>query len=326
MSKIDHFDTYWLCLSNFAAAPTLYGGRLYPTSEHAYQAAKVTDPANKELVASAATPGLAKKLGQKYKDHQDWDAVKLGVMTEVVRAKFTQNQDLADILLSTGEALLEEGNHWGDSFWGVLRGQGESHLGKILMSVRSELRRNKDEAFSWLRIGPAMLCQLSDLPLDALKVFEKIGEELGEFQDEIIKAKSPEDLAEEAVDLLVTSMAAVEAFLRMAQSSGAGTAFFWPSPSTSISSTASDVFHNVFDVGQATLPLFISAYGRLARSQRKWRSKPSPEAAKTYLDATLSLAAAAFTVAGSLQSREALVATYTKKVAKWRLYATTAKV
>ena len=94
------------------------------------------------------------------------------------------------------------------------------------MSVRSELRRNRDESFSWLRLGPVMLGQLSDLPLDALKVFEKIGEELGEFQDEIIKAKSPEDLSEEAVDLLVTSMAAVEAFLRMAQSSGAGTAFF----------------------------------------------------------------------------------------------------
>ena len=197
------------------------------------------------------------------------------------------------------------------------------------MSVRSELRRNRDESFSWLRLGPVMLGQLSDLPLDALKVFEKIGEELGEFQDEIIKAKSPEDLAEEAVDLLVTSMAAVEAFLRMAQSSGAGTAFFWPSLPTptlpSSSSSSPGVFHNVFEVGQSLLPQFISAYGRLARNQRKCRSKPTPEAGNAYLDATLRLAATAFAVAESLQSREDVADTYTRKVAKWHFYATKAK-
>lgn len=35
-------------------------------------------------------------------------------MEELVRAKFTQNPDLADKLLATGDAHLEEGNTWGE--------------------------------------------------------------------------------------------------------------------------------------------------------------------------------------------------------------------
>ena len=38
------------------------------------------------------------------------------------------------------DALLEEGNTWGDRVWGVCQGQGENRLGKILMKVREELR------------------------------------------------------------------------------------------------------------------------------------------------------------------------------------------
>ena len=61
-------------------------------------------------------------------------------MEEIVRAKFGQNPVLADKLLATGDTLLIEGNTWGDKFWGVDTrvGQGENHLGKILMKVRAE--------------------------------------------------------------------------------------------------------------------------------------------------------------------------------------------
>lgn len=47
------------------------------------------------------------------------------------------------LLLDTGDAILEEGNHWNDTFWGVRlkNGQGQNHLGKILMQVRMELCR-----------------------------------------------------------------------------------------------------------------------------------------------------------------------------------------
>lgn len=38
---------------------------------------------------------------------KDWEAVKVKIMEELVRAKFTQNPDLADKLLATGDAHLE---------------------------------------------------------------------------------------------------------------------------------------------------------------------------------------------------------------------------
>lgn len=80
-------------------------------------------------------------MGRRVKLRPDWEQVKTAVMEEVVRAKFTQNPDLAALLLSTGDAELIEGNTWGDTCWGVdLRtGRGENRLGRILMKVRAEL-------------------------------------------------------------------------------------------------------------------------------------------------------------------------------------------
>ena len=72
----------------------------------------------------------------------DWEDVKLSIMEDIVRAKFTQNEDLKQLLLATGDLVLEEGNTWHDTFWGVdvKTQEGENHLGRILMRVRQELR------------------------------------------------------------------------------------------------------------------------------------------------------------------------------------------
>lgn len=61
--------------------------------------------------------------------------MKLDVMRQVVEAKFTQNSDLADKLLATGERTIIE-NSKRDSFWGCgKKGTGKNHLGRILMFV-----------------------------------------------------------------------------------------------------------------------------------------------------------------------------------------------
>ena len=60
-------------------------------------------------------------------------------MYEIVLAKFSQNEYLKRRLLETGNALLIEGNDWGDTYWGVCNGRGKNKLGKILMRVRTEL-------------------------------------------------------------------------------------------------------------------------------------------------------------------------------------------
>jgi ribA/ribD-fused uncharacterized protein len=75
----------------------------------------------------------------------DWKEVRLKYMKALVKLKFEQNPELASLLCSTGDALLEEGNYWNDYYWGVdfKTGRGQNHLGKILMEVRTELREGR---------------------------------------------------------------------------------------------------------------------------------------------------------------------------------------
>ena len=91
---------------------------------------------------SELAPSSAKHKGRMVALRPDWEAVKLSIMEEIVFAKFSQNEDLREMLLSTGEAELKEGNSWNDLVWGVSpkTGKGRNNLGKILMKVREELR------------------------------------------------------------------------------------------------------------------------------------------------------------------------------------------
>lgn len=140
MNVINDFHGDHPYLSNFHPARIEWEGLTYPNAEAAFQAAKVLT-AEERLPFTTAPAGKAKRMGRRVKLRPDWEQVKTSVMEEVVRAKFTQNPDLAALLLSTGDAELIEGNTWGDTCWGVdLRtGRGENRLGRILMKVRAEL-------------------------------------------------------------------------------------------------------------------------------------------------------------------------------------------
>ena len=139
-AKVAEFQGEYRFLSNFWPAEVTYEGIAYPTTEHAYQASKTLDPEARKRIAAPPTPAEAKAEGRKLKLRGDWETAKFVVMEDVVRLKFTKHADLRDKLLATGDALLEEGNTWGDRVWGVYQGQGENRLGKILMNVRDELR------------------------------------------------------------------------------------------------------------------------------------------------------------------------------------------
>lgn len=126
-------------LSNFYLCTVTFQGRDYPSSEHAFQAAKTYDLSSKEMIRRATSPGDAKRMGRRARLRKDWEAVKIDVMRDVVRAKFS-NPELGDRLLDTGDAELVEDAPWGDTFWGVTNGKGLNWLGKILMEVREELK------------------------------------------------------------------------------------------------------------------------------------------------------------------------------------------
>jgi ribA/ribD-fused uncharacterized protein len=83
-ASIDEFQGKYRFLSNFWPAQITYNGYTYPSTEHAYQAAKATDSEDHSYVATAKTPAATKKAGRHIKVRPDWDSVKDQVMLDVV--------------------------------------------------------------------------------------------------------------------------------------------------------------------------------------------------------------------------------------------------
>ena len=136
---IKEFQREHRFLSNFWPAEVYLDGIKYPTVEHAYQASKTLDDEERKIVRMAGRPGLAKREGKRVTLRPDWsDEMKLVIMEDLVRQKF-QHKELKALLLATGDEELVEGNSWWDTYWGVCKGKGSNHLGKILMKVRQEL-------------------------------------------------------------------------------------------------------------------------------------------------------------------------------------------
>jgi ribA/ribD-fused uncharacterized protein len=146
---INRFEGRYYFLSNFYPAKIEHQGIEYPTVEHYYIAMKVNDEQLingkyytvgdfREMMAKVESPGLAKKIGRLVKLRKDWDSKKLEYMNWAVREKF-KDETLKELLILTGDQEIIEGNYWNDTFWGVCKGVGKNHLGKILMEVRNEL-------------------------------------------------------------------------------------------------------------------------------------------------------------------------------------------
>lgn len=147
---IERFDGEYKFLSNFYAyAPVEYEGLVYPTSEHAFQAAKTFIPELKLRFTDFSTsPGAAKRMGREIPIRTNWETVKDQVMLDILRIKF-KIPALRELLLKTGTANLVEGNNWHDKYWGICEGscktphpgspQGLNKLGKLLERVRYEI-------------------------------------------------------------------------------------------------------------------------------------------------------------------------------------------
>ena len=152
---IESFSGRYNFLSNFYPAKIEHQGITYPTLEHYYVSMKVKNDQQidgkyitmidcRELIAKMPNPARVKQFGKIIKVRRDWDDVKLDIMLWGIREKF-KHTDLKDLLLSTGDQELVEGNTWNDTYWGICRGEGQNNLGKILMKVRMELRQQNDK-------------------------------------------------------------------------------------------------------------------------------------------------------------------------------------
>ncbi len=143
-------------LSHFYPAPIEIDGEIWLTAEHFYQSQKSFDPAYRQAIRDAVTPGHAKRLAAPpgsrrvsqnswfRKNGQlprpDWHEVKLDIMRLTDQAKYTQHPNLAELLVATGTAELIEDSA-SEPFWGTgPDGMGHNWAGRVLMEVRDKLR------------------------------------------------------------------------------------------------------------------------------------------------------------------------------------------
>jgi ribA/ribD-fused uncharacterized protein len=132
--------------SNLYRRPILFGGRTFPTSEHAYQFAKPRRDAVRDWLMAAPSPGLLAMAAHglyHYDIVPGWSKGKFKRMQWVLWAKFTQHRDLRDLLASTGDAeIIETGtvDNEVNRYWGIVNGRGKNTLGLLLMGVREDFR------------------------------------------------------------------------------------------------------------------------------------------------------------------------------------------
>jgi ribA/ribD-fused uncharacterized protein len=136
MAILEFKDSF---LSNFYPCRKFqYYGFVYTDVETAYQASKAVHESDREYIAASFTPGEAKRRGKQVEIRSDWEKVKVNIMTSLLQIKFS-DPELRVLLDSTKGMILEEGNTWNDTFWGVCppgSGNGLNMLGKLLMEIR----------------------------------------------------------------------------------------------------------------------------------------------------------------------------------------------
>lgn len=155
-TQIFFYEQDFYVFSNFSAFRVLWRGRDFDTSEAAYHWERFAigqdanrSPAFGSMAAAvaddirfAASAHEAFKLAQEHKSLQrpDWDAVKVRVMGDILRAKVSQHEYVRRKLLASGDRELIE-DSWRDDFWGWgPNHDGQNMLGKLWMEIRQQLR------------------------------------------------------------------------------------------------------------------------------------------------------------------------------------------
>lgn len=146
MIKFSKTNTKYGCFSNFYTCSIEFEGLVYNSSEAVWQSLKTLDLEQRKRFTTYTASG-SKQMGRKVNLRPDWEDVKYDLMVDVCLAKFSQNEELKQILLSTDdEELVENTTGWHDNIWGncecpkCANKVGKNLLGKALMEVRDRLK------------------------------------------------------------------------------------------------------------------------------------------------------------------------------------------
>lgn len=127
----------------------------YFTAEHYMMAMKAElfgDEYMHLRILKEPNPAVVRKMGRKVRnfDAREWDSNKVDIVKAANYYKFTQNEELLNVLLNTNDSIIVEASPF-DKIWGIgLDSQnsrsknpdqwrGENLLGFILMELRNEL-------------------------------------------------------------------------------------------------------------------------------------------------------------------------------------------
>lgn len=155
--QVFFYEQDFYVLSNFSSFRVKWCGVDFDTSEHAYHFQKFRphmDPGSDEQhrirgeIMHARSAHDAFKLAEAHKHlrRPDWDAVKLVIMRDILRAKANQHEYVRRKLMATGDRELVE-DSWRDDFWGWGPNRdGQNMLGKTWMLVRDEFRQIEERS------------------------------------------------------------------------------------------------------------------------------------------------------------------------------------
>jgi hypothetical protein len=148
------------CFSQWYDSKFEEDGNEFITAEHymMYHKAKLFgDNKAYEKVLSASNPGEAKAVGREVLGFEQelWDEKRFEIVVKANLSKFSQNPELKEFLLNTGNRVLVEASPV-DKIWGIGLAQDNSAsenpntwkglnlLGFALMEVREQLARQAD--------------------------------------------------------------------------------------------------------------------------------------------------------------------------------------
>ena len=140
---IEQFQKEYRWLSNFAPVLIVLDSIEYSSVEHAYMSAKSNSKSWKIFCSNSHnSAGIVKRASRNIILITGWETKKLDVMQNCLKQKFTQ-EPYKTKLLKTENQFIQEGNYWGDKFWGVClkTEKGKNHLGRMIMKIRDQLKK-----------------------------------------------------------------------------------------------------------------------------------------------------------------------------------------
>eukprot|EP00039_Didymoeca_costata_P019166 m.336487 g.336487 ORF g.336487 m.336487 type:complete len:157 (+) comp17866_c0_seq1:312-782(+) len=125
-------------LDNFLKTKFIINGVEWYSAEQYFQAMKFTDTDYQEVIRGEMSGAACWTLGntREYQLRPDWERVKVQVMYDANYAKFSQNEELKNVLISTKSEIKAHGFPFWAKWNGIL-------LERIREELREECDRNE---------------------------------------------------------------------------------------------------------------------------------------------------------------------------------------